>query len=187
MAWADELLALCEAHRMKGSCQRKNVADPASEPVEYRTKGGHKAVFLRKPVPSETLRSGPIFDAVKAHLPDTQAVCYNRNLQAFPHRDSRNAGCSHLLFLGTFEGGALVTEHGDRYEQRGVWMGPFDFRKVTHWNEPILSGTKHSLIAFSNHRIRQECKSLEQKPAIPDTLPVECADEGHGGGPATGS
>ena len=96
----DELLRLCEARRMKGSCQRKNVANPALERVHYKTKGGHKAVYLRRPIPSQTLRSGPIFDAVKAQLPDTEACCYNTNLVCFPHRDSRNAGSSHLLFLG---------------------------------------------------------------------------------------
>ena len=138
---------------MKGSCPRKNVADPALERVEYKTKNAHKAVFLRRPIPSQTLRSGPIFDLVKAHLPDTEAVCYNRNLVCWPHRDSRNAGSSHLLFLGDFTGGCLVTEHGDRYEERNKWMGPFDFRNITHWNEPITSGTKHRLVAFSNDRI----------------------------------
>ncbi len=71
----------------------------------------------------------------------------------WPHRDSNNAGSSHLLFMGDFEGGALVTEHGDRYEKRGEWMGPFDFRKTTHSNEPITSGTKHSLVAFQNDSV----------------------------------
>ena len=45
----EELLRLVEAHRIKGSCQRKNIADPSAERVEYTTKGGYKAVFLRTP------------------------------------------------------------------------------------------------------------------------------------------
>ena len=95
----EELLRLCEAHRIKGSCQRKNIADPSAERVEYTTKGGYKAVFLKTPLPSQTLRRGAIFDAVKAQLPDTEAVCYNRQLVCARHRDSRNSGTSHILFL----------------------------------------------------------------------------------------
>ena len=87
----DELLALCEAHKMKGSKRRKNVADPAAEKKEYISKAGNKCVYLKESIPSETFRSGPIFDCVKRHLPDTQAVTYNRNLRCFPHRDGKIA------------------------------------------------------------------------------------------------
>ena len=54
--------------------------------------------------------------------------------------------------IGEFTGGALVTEKGDRYEARNEWMGPFDFRNTLHWNLPILSGTKISLVAFQSNR-----------------------------------
>ena len=115
----DELLRLCQAQKLNGSKHRKAIADPEAERATYKTKGGHKVTFLKKTLPTQTLRSGPIFDAAKAHLPETEAVQLNRNLRCFPHRDSNNAGQSHLIFGGDFEGGALVTEHGDRYEERG--------------------------------------------------------------------
>ena len=166
-----ELLRLVESHRIKGSCQRKNVADPALERVEYKTKGGHKAVFLRRPIPSQTLRSGPIFDLVKAQLPHTEACCYNRNLCCARHKDSRNAGTSHILFLGDFQGGALVFADGRRIEERGVWT-QID-GQIEHWNEEITSGTKHSLIAFSNDRMRSCAEAPRQKcKSLPDTLPL---------------
>ena len=150
--WASELLQLCESHKLKGSSHRTNIADPNAEKVWYPNKSGSTSVYLKKAVPSQTLKSGPIFDAVKKMLPETTAVCFNKNMQCHPHKDGRNTSTSHLIFLGTFTGGALVTEKGDRYEARNEWMGPFDFRDTLHWNLPILSGTKHSLVAFQSNR-----------------------------------
>ena len=150
----EELLALCLAHKMKGSKRRKNVADPAVEKKEYVSKAGNKCVYLKESIPSETFRSGPIFDAVQRHLPNTTQVTYNRNLHCFPHRDGKNSGPSHICFLGDFEGGELLTELGDVYSERNKWMGPMDLRSVTHWNNPVTRGTKHSLVAFTNPTIR---------------------------------
>ncbi len=147
--WAGELLQLCEAHKFRGSNRRLNIAPPDAERVRYGKRG---CVYLKKRVPSQTLTKGPIFDAVKKMLPETTAVCLNKNMQCHPHKDSRNTSTSHLLFLGEFTGGALVTEKGDRYEARNEWMGPFDFRNTLHWNLPILSGTKISLVAFQSNR-----------------------------------
>ena len=149
----EELLHLCENHKLKGSSHRTNIADPNAERVKYANKSGSTSVYLKKAVPSQTLKSGPIFDAVKKQLPETTAVTYNRNCQCFPHKDGRNGGKSLLLFLGTFTGGELVTEHGEKFEERNKWMGPMDFRDTLHWNLPILSGTKHSLVAFQSDRI----------------------------------
>ena len=45
-------------------------------------------------------------------------------------------------------------------------MGPFDFRKITHWKEPILSGTKHSLVAFQNDGVGSWlARSSSKEPA----------------------
>ena len=148
-----ELLAFCLAHKMKGSKRRKNVADPMAEKKKYISKAGNKCVYLKDAIQSETFRSGPIFDLVKRHLPDTETVTHNRNLRAFPHRDGRNSGPSHICFLGDFEGGELVLETGQFYSERNKWMGPMDLRKVLHWNTPITGGVKHSLIAFANPRV----------------------------------
>ena len=140
-----------------GSKRRKNVADPAAEKKEYVSKAGNKCVYLKESIPSETFRSGPIFDAVKRQLPDTTQVTYNRNLRCFPHRDSRNTGYSHICFLGDYDGGELLTEGGGVYSERNKWMGPMDLRSVTHWNNPVTRGTKHSLVAFTNPTTRFKC------------------------------
>ena len=147
--WAAELLQLCEKAKFRGSNRRLNIAPPDAEKVKYGKRG---CVYLKQRVPSQTLTKGPIFDAVKKMLPETTAVCFNKNMVCHPHKDGRNTSTSYLLFLGTFTGGALLTEKGDRYEARNEWMGPFDFRETLHWNEPILSGTKHSLVAFRSNR-----------------------------------
>ena len=66
-----------------------------------------------------------------------------------PHRDKKNVGESASMFLGDFEGGALLLEDGRRFEKRGVWHR-YDGRALLHWNEDITSGTKHSVIAHNN-------------------------------------
>ena len=55
------------------------------------------------------------------------------------------------MFLGDFKGGALLTENGDRYEERGVWHR-YDGARVKHWNEPTTSGTKYSVIIHNNSK-----------------------------------
>jgi len=64
-----------------------------------------------------------------------------------PHRDAGNAGPSLALFLGRFEGGALVTEDGRRLDEPGV-LRAFDGRAL-HWNEPVTGGTKYSVIFYN--------------------------------------
>ena len=55
-----------------------------------------------------------------------------------------------MLFFGQFEGGALVLEESKkRYEEKEVWHGPFLGSEVTHYNEPIISGDKYSVVAYS--------------------------------------
>ena len=147
-----ELLSLCEAYKMRGTHQRKNIVPPETPKVTYQCKKGGKAIFLKKAVPSACIREGPILTAVRQQLPGTTSVCYNRSLQCYPHRDSRNSSPSHVMLLGDFTGGALALETGERFEEKGVWHGPFDFTKTTHWVEPF-EGTRHSLVAFSNPRV----------------------------------
>ena len=148
---------------MKGSKRRKNVADPTAEKKEYVSKAGNKCVYLKEAIPSETFRSGPIFDAVRRHLPDTTQETYNRNLRCFPHRDSRNTGHSHICYLGDYDGGELKTERGDVYSERNKWLGPFDFKNITHESLPVTRGTKHSLVAFSNPTTRFKCATTEAR------------------------
>ena len=43
--WTDGLLALCESHKLKGSHQRTNIADPKAERVTYANKSGSKSIL----------------------------------------------------------------------------------------------------------------------------------------------
>jgi len=76
-------------------------------------------------------------------------VTVNKNVVCKEHRDKGNLGITAAMFLGSYEGGALLTESGDRFEERNVWH-KYDGSKVLHWNEPILSGVKYSVILHCN-------------------------------------
>ncbi len=53
------------------------------------------------------------------------------------------------MFLGDFQGGALLLEDGHRFEERGVWH-QYDGSRLLHWNEEITAGVKYSVISHNN-------------------------------------
>ena len=113
--------------------------------------GEKRKRYLVKGVLSNSVKSGRMLELVQEMLPDAgiTELALNKNLECKPHRDKANTGASYVLFLGEFTGGALVLEDGTRFEQRGVWQGPMWGSDVTHFNEPITSGTKYSVVAYS--------------------------------------
>ena len=93
-----------------------------------------------------------MLEIVQEMLPEAgiTELCLNKNVVCSPHRDKKNYSPSYILFLGHFEGGALVLEESKkRYEEKEVWHGPFLGSEVTHYNEPIISGDKYSVVAYS--------------------------------------
>ena len=98
-----------------------------------------------EPQQSECVKRGELLDLVKTMLPpwftpgEHFCITANRNVQCAPHRDRDNLGDVGAMFIGDFEGGALLTENGDRYEERGVWHR-YDGARVKHWNKPITGG-----------------------------------------------
>ena len=56
-----------------------------------------------------------------------------------------------MLFLGDYKRGALLTEHGQRFEQRRTWHR-YNGAKTLHWNKPITSGLKYAVVAYNNLR-----------------------------------
>ena len=135
-------------HRFTINKMRTNVNDD----IGYF--GPKRKQFLIKGVYSNTIKEGRMLEIVQEMLPGANIteLCLNRQVECKPHRDKGNYGPSYVLFLGTFEGGALCFETGERYDQRGVWQGPFLGSDVIHWNEPITSGTKYSVVANSRKR-----------------------------------
>ena len=132
-------------HRCTINKMRTNVNDD----IGYF--GPKRKPILIKGVYSNTIKEGRMLKIVQEMVPDANVteLCLNRQVECKPHRDKGNYGPSYVLFLGTFEGGALCFETGERYDQRGVWQGPFLGSDVIHWNEPITSGTKYSVVAYN--------------------------------------
>ena len=126
---------------------RLNVSD--GEVVEYLCRDGKRRPCLRKGILSNTLKSGPILDQVRAMLgPQITRVCCNRGVQARRHTDRGNRGMSYVCYFGPFTGGALCLDDGRRFEGKGQWHGPFDGAAIPHWNEPH-EGEKFSVVAFT--------------------------------------
>ena len=152
----EELAALLAAHRWQRNQRRLNLGG------EVRRYG--KRPYLVRGHYSNVLKSGRILQIVQEMLPDASIteVCINRSVECPPHRDKTNTGPSFILFLGG-EGGALVFEDGTRYEERGVWHGGFRGDLLTHWNEPITSGIKYSVVAYSRVHGREETAGSYKK------------------------
>ena len=114
--------------------------------------GLKKKPFLIKGVYSNTVKEGRMLELVQEMLPEAgiTELCLNKNVVCSPHRDKANYGPSFICFFERFQGGALVLEEMKKsYEEKEVWHGPFLGSKVTHHNEPIISGTKYSVVAYS--------------------------------------
>jgi len=112
--------------------------------------------FIRKrtyvPAPSIwNKRWKAMWDLIK-ELGNTIDMAYdgvqvNVNCVCGPHRDVTNFGNSYLISGGDYVGGELVVEN----EELDCKYKPlvFDGSKLTHWNKPIISGFKWTLVFFS--------------------------------------
>ena len=138
----DELERLLGARRWEPICLRTSIA----QPEHILVKNG----FRRARVDSNTLRpnESQLLRATQAvapgWYPDVRVVL-NRNVTCKRHTDGANRGHSYILFLGDFEGGALVFEDGSRIEAKRQWHR-FDGQRP-HWNEPH-TGTKYSVVLY---------------------------------------
>ena len=145
----DLLLQVVQAHKVKATRRRVNVAEGA-ETVMYG-----KTRWLKDPLQSESLTGGAVWEAARATLPDFpfSHIQLNKDLVCTPHRDGRNQGESRILFLGDFEGGELCLEGGGVHKETGVWFS-FDPQEL-HWNNPITAGTKWALVAHNRPPVRK--------------------------------
>ena len=94
---------------------------------------------------SEYHAHGEIWQHVRTMLPEWFAPgeffggTPNRNTVCQPHRDKKNVDESCVMFLGDFQGGALLLEDGRRFEERGVWH--------RYDGSRLLTGTRRSRLA----------------------------------------
>ena len=157
--WAAKLATLhrmLETHRWRKQTHRTGIA-PSYVRTHFTSKEGrpYSVCRVQEPQQSEYHASGEIWEHVRSMLPDWFVegeffgVTLNRNTVCQPHRDKNNIGESAILFLGDFQGGALLLENGSRFEERCVWHR-YDGSRLLHWNEEITAGVKYSVIAHNN-------------------------------------
>jgi hypothetical protein len=72
---------------------------------------------------------------------------FNQNYQTKPHYDGMNVGESAIISFGDYTGGELIVEGVvlDAYRKLCVMNGS----KQLHWNNPITSGCKYSIVFFN--------------------------------------
>ena len=142
----DQLESLLVQHRFIPSRVRTNLITSPDELQWYA-----RSKFLRQPIFSNCVRSGPMMECVQQMLPGINELCLNKcdsERPMPPHRDGKNSSTrSHIALFGTFTGGALCLDDGRRFEERGVWH-EFDGRNTLHWVEPF-EGERYSVVAYA--------------------------------------
>jgi hypothetical protein len=78
------------------------------------------------------------------------SIQVNRNLVCPPHRDKHNVGQSVLVSFGNYKGCNIVVD-GKEYN---AYHTPIMFNgsELEHWNTPLESGIKYSLVFYQMKR-----------------------------------
>lgn len=74
------------------------------------------------------------------------AIHVNHNVVCPPHKDKNNNGESVIISLGNYEGCNLII--GDKEYDTRLKPLMFDGANITHYNTPLISGNKYSLVFF---------------------------------------
>jgi len=77
------------------------------------------------------------------------SIHVNHNVECPKHKDKGNVGDSVIMSLGDYEGGTLMIEGYGEHNTRNHPL-VFDGKALTHWNTPITSGDKYSLVFYHN-------------------------------------
>ena len=164
----DQLESLLVQHRFIPSHVRTNLITSPDELKWYA-----RSKFLRQPIFSNCVRSGPMLECVQKMLPGINELCLNKCDPARPmppHKDGKNSSTqSYICLFGDFTGGALCLEDGRRFEERSVWH-EFDGRNVTHWVEHF-EGERYSVVAYARKHPTRAPKRQAQAPT--QSLPSE--------------
>ena len=90
-----------------------------------------------------------VWELGKKFVPfDFNAVHLNKNVVCPPHYDSENVGDSVLFSFGDYEGCKIVVNDVEYDAYKSSIM--FDGSKMEHYNTPLVSGTKYSLVFYNN-------------------------------------
>ena len=94
-----------------------------------------------------------LIDLMKAYDPkfEFDTITLNKNLVCKKHTDRYNQSMSYILFLGDFKGCALHNDAGEVFDKPNTF---YHFNgRIAHWNTPLESGTKYSMIFFQKHKL----------------------------------
>ena len=148
------LLFLLEHRRWEKVCLRANIATPEQIEVVKKTKRAHLDSNILRRDGVDTLIRKTLKEIAPEWSDDTQIIL-NRNVTCRKHRDG-NDGHSWILWLGDFDGGALVFETGERIAEKHKWH-KID-GQVPHWNEPH-TGNKYSVILYQKTKRTDNARS----------------------------
>ena len=81
------------------------------------------------------------------HDVEWNCIQVNKNLVCPVHKDKNNVGKSFIVSFGDYEGCNLVVEGVEHDIRTGL---VFDGYTQEHYNTPLISGTKYSLVFFKN-------------------------------------
>ena len=81
------------------------------------------------------------------HDVEWNCIQVNKNLVCPLHKDKNNVGKSFIVSFGDYEGCNLVVEGVEHDIRTGL---VFDGYIQEHYNTPLISGTKYSLVFFNN-------------------------------------
>lgn len=77
------------------------------------------------------------------------AIHINHNVVCPRHIDGNNVGKSVIVSIGDYDGGLLMIDGEGEFDTNCKPL-MFDGSKIYHWNTPLLSGDKYSLVFFHN-------------------------------------
>ena len=141
----DHLEALVIASNPKENALRTNVQKDAPK----RTLPNGRKI-LAKPIRSQALKTGPIFQAVKKMQPWATQITLNKNFASQAHRDKKNQGRSAIALFGNFTGGALMIQETQglrKITEKKKWH-IFNGARDEHWVEPF-KGDRWSVVAYA--------------------------------------
>ena len=78
---------------------------------------------------------------------DFTSIMVNNNVVCPKHKDNNNVGDSLLVSLGEYEGCNIIIDNKEYNTRYSPVV--FNGSKLEHWNTPLISGNKYSLIFFS--------------------------------------
>ena len=96
-----------------------------------------------------TIKYPDIYEALKQlDVPiNWNSIHINKNLVCTPHKDKKNVGDSYIISYGDYVGCNLVVDGVEHNTRTGLVFNGFE---QIHYNTPLESGTKYSVIFYMN-------------------------------------